>query len=1392
MRYGACTLPGVSIKYDTFVPAMWSAVDRGFVAREHAEFVGNGLRYGFMAGVEVSKLFGHRWFKNYPTALSPTGMDAVSRATMKRVQSGKTLDLGRWSSVSAAALKHVFSATAIFPMGCVPKPLEPTEMRPTDDHTRTGLNAATDLSFLRHTLNTYNEVAWFLKQDYFMRVSDVDAAFPMLPFHPDVWPFMLFRFPTRGVGQGENLFMHLCGDFGTSGMPGCFKIFFVDVVVNMARSAMVLTLPMPVYVDDMGLIGPVADAVDAEMTAFHAWAMEVCGVMFKVIKDRLASQCQLMLGFWWDSRTLTRTLEERKLLSYVEMLADLAARSSLSLRDMQSVAGRMQRAIMTFPPGAACLIVGLFTLMAGLKLPWHRRRLNKQTRTDMLCVRDLLRLNLGRGFYSFANFRRAPVVASDASKQQRYTGGGYVSQCGMYNFWVYGTRAARQGIDYLEGDTVVQTCKELAFGWHSKMVPFKIDNMVFERSAAKGRSSVERLNVLIRELFALQLEYQFVIEPEWISSEANVEADHLSRGREQEFLAVVRDSGFWSPEVVPIRHGHAGAVRNLPERRGEPAGGGDVPGAVTRLRQLGVGYSSNVSRDGAASLLIPEDDAHPVLELKPAYRDGKHIGDGLFVPLNFHIGEGTEVAAFVRGACMRPKEWYPYCSARGLDSTWSGFAVDRTWNKTIVTVFLYDPTWVSEATRPIWSYLNHAPAAPTCWAAKPVAPGDNVVRFRAVRDLEAGEELTFAYGGNTADWDGTERSSNIAQEHVVASRTRSGGARGGAFRPFLAAALLLGCAWGDALPGPGGAGSSPPCAEPSMSALRQTGDRYSSNVSKDGAPFNLSVPYSRASLYEGLSVENTRRLEQIMDNRFAESSWRTIRRGVALWRAVADAEGWSPVIYSDDPTRGGKLVTWVLDMVDDSKLTYKSIESYVWGARVWQTLQHQADPVYGLMHWDSFMESVKVLTWSQSEPRRQTPLHVVEHILDAADWDDFEDVQFVNLMLDLMYTFSRAECPLPKSRSGRGAFAPDVHWRVGDFDVRLVDLCRFLAVRFQVIKQDARVERPEAAGNGDWAYLGEIPDSKWCPIRWAMRLQQLHGARRDREAPYFVNPRDRSQAYLYSTALEHFHKRQRSVGVVESELSGFHGLRVLGYNQTKHALGEDMAVAHGLWKSNAHRRYDRFALSRVARIPAAVAGLDEADAAVPEDFERMAQSPAERLVRGRRALPSVEEEDEPVESAVQVEQPFPDSGQGVDVLPPGWVQSRRSAPSGRQYLVFHGPNGSKARSRREVWRIAERGEAGPVAVGAEASPFAEASTEESGDVFEEDSALGEGSAEALGVEASDGTTGVASPVVAAVVGRVRPDSVGSLAHRFPDSMVDYLCYHERPSLRAPPRERSRT
>ena len=75
-----------------------------------------------------------------------------------------------------------------------------------------------------------------------------------------------------------------------------------------------------------------------------------------------------------DSFTGTRTLDEVKLGQYMAMLLDFADQKALSLHDRQVIAGRMQRAVMTMPPGAGCLLHNTYVLMSGLKFGWNKRR----------------------------------------------------------------------------------------------------------------------------------------------------------------------------------------------------------------------------------------------------------------------------------------------------------------------------------------------------------------------------------------------------------------------------------------------------------------------------------------------------------------------------------------------------------------------------------------------------------------------------------------------------------------------------------------------------------------------------------------------------------------------------------------------------------------------------------------------------------------------------------------------------------------------------------------------------------------------------------------------------------------------------------------------------------
>ena len=195
------------------------------------------------------------------------------------------------------------------------------------------------------------------------------------------------------------------------------------------------------------------------MLSFQAWALDVVGLVFKVAKDRVAAQQQLALGFVWDSTTLTRTIEERKLAGYLDLLLEYATVGTLGRAQMQSMAGKLHRKILTLPPGAHCLAVSLFELMSGLRLPWHRRRTTRRLRADFMLVHALLSANLGRGHYSYALPAGPPV---DGRVQAGAVHGRRLGQRAARTTTSRPAPAARHPIDFLEGDTVVACVERLA------------------------------------------------------------------------------------------------------------------------------------------------------------------------------------------------------------------------------------------------------------------------------------------------------------------------------------------------------------------------------------------------------------------------------------------------------------------------------------------------------------------------------------------------------------------------------------------------------------------------------------------------------------------------------------------------------------------------------------------------------------------------------------------------------------------------------------------------------------------------------------------------------------------------------------------------------------------
>ena len=95
----------------------------------------DGLRNGFSIGLDRGSVVGRRIFKNFKSAYE--NRESLSDAIESRLEKHKTVLLGPADEV-LTELKQKIKNFFVFPMGAVPKPHDPSVMRPISDHTKTG------------------------------------------------------------------------------------------------------------------------------------------------------------------------------------------------------------------------------------------------------------------------------------------------------------------------------------------------------------------------------------------------------------------------------------------------------------------------------------------------------------------------------------------------------------------------------------------------------------------------------------------------------------------------------------------------------------------------------------------------------------------------------------------------------------------------------------------------------------------------------------------------------------------------------------------------------------------------------------------------------------------------------------------------------------------------------------------------------------------------------------------------------------------------------------------------------------------------------------------------------------------------------------------------------
>ena len=348
-----------------------------------------------------------------------------------------------------------------------------------------------------------------------------------------------------------------------------------------------------------------------------------------------------------------------------------------------------------------------------------------------------------------------------------------------------------------------------------------------------------------------------------------------------------------------------------------------------------------------------------------------------------------------------------------------------------------------------------------------------------------------------------------------------------------------------------------------------------------------------ASVYRGaVNEEYASAIKDCQAQRFSVSSNSTIKTAVSHWEPFAIEHGLELLVENGDPNRGGIMASFALYLAR-KKLAYGTIQGYIWGLEQHHINNGKHSPLDNVQDWARWMRSLEVQIYTPTEETEMVPFLLLTRSLLQVDRTLFSEVRTACAMVMLFFTMSRSEYPVPKTHNGQYNFDPDQHCRMRD-----VRTCNgYVEWAFGKIKQD-QLQKRVRGGEREWKPVGNASGIMSMAF-WLDLYLSLKPINNDPDSPFFV--RADGKPLLYHDLLTDMRALFCKVpGITEAVANrlGLHGLRVLGYNAGRAAMGEDIAALQGGWFSNCHQTYGRDTLNKILDMAGAMAKM-AAEKALP-------------------------------------------------------------------------------------------------------------------------------------------------------------------------------------------------
>ena len=353
-----------------------------------------------------------------------------------------------------------------------------------------------------------------LSKPAFMAKTDISDAFRIIPLHPSQYHLTGFFW--------NGFYYDKCLPMGCSSSCKIFEEFSTALKWILANKFGIKNVVK--ILDDFLFIEPDKTSCSNSLQKFITLCNDI-GVPLAEHKTVGPTNNIVFLGIGLDSNKMLAYLPLDKLQKYTEDVKFYLGKNKISLKELQSLCGKLQFATSIIRSGKAFLR-RLYEIQIGIKQPFHYIRITKEVKQDLSLWHHFLTNYNGKSIIRLPHLGDSNTLHmwSDASKQ------GFGATYGTE--WVQATWpvAWKQcNIAVLELYPIYVLISMYGLKIQNSRIIFHCDNEAVVTIVNNQTSKDKTIMNIIRPLVLLLLKYNINLQTEHIPGVNNILADTISR-----------------------------------------------------------------------------------------------------------------------------------------------------------------------------------------------------------------------------------------------------------------------------------------------------------------------------------------------------------------------------------------------------------------------------------------------------------------------------------------------------------------------------------------------------------------------------------------------------------------------------------------------------------------------------------------------------------------------------------------------------------------------------------------------------------------------------------------------------------------------------------------------